>query len=108
MNVQKLFGRSQPDLCALAAGAIRDPELALIDSIGEVKALDIAQRASGRQGIQVIYGGEDFEEYIDNYSESDDNHEMARVLGGRIPPEFIRAIIALGDYEQKELLAPTK
>jgi hypothetical protein len=73
--------------------------------LGESVVDDVNERVSHRAGVQVIYGGEDFDEQIYNQSISDDNHQMARQLEGqRIPSQFFRAIVPLGEYERSLLL----
>lgn len=94
-----------PDLSAINSAEPKGAERAAISWLGRGVITDLVDRASRCGGVQVIYGGEDFDQYIRVYSKPDDNHEAARKLEKRrMPAEFFRAIIPLGEFEQGVLL----
>ncbi len=100
----------------LDLSTIIDPELSadtresmayrmLVGHFGEPKLEELARSASQREGVQVIYGGEHFGGYIAQATKPDPNHEMARKSTQRLPSNFVRYVLPLGEYEKTALEA---
>ena len=74
-------------------------------AFGSVEVINtVLERASQRQGVQVIYGGQSYdgESLYDHPGISEGPYD--RKTKKRISPIHITAVLPLGKYEQEQLL----
>ncbi len=65
----------------------------------------VIQESMRRQGVQLVYGGEGFENFVRTHSLAAGDILFGRKTNNcRIPTGFLRAVIPVGPYEQEQLL----
>ena len=76
----------------------------LIEGAGSISGLNVVlHQASQRKGVQVMYGGDGFIDYIQDHARYGFDRNGSNDIDHRLPKQFMRMILPLGPYEQEQL-----